>query len=356
MLERLDRARRQFFVSGMRNLVDLRRRNALAGGWRTKPSPSDDLVKIDDLLEQPTEAWLGMRRKWEDDQELSRAEWDVLVRYAEKGCEQHGFSSDSGLPSRESFAQLLEAFLAVWSLRSGENPQLDNFYRRHLEHSQSDRYTLPEVVQAIIVDIRQSSGTTGTLYAARLPQGRARSGTAGARRQCPSCATAVSAVPLSPGDMRPLAGRKAPDSPQAATGAAPDWLPTFVPDVTDEDFVLSTVVRPDEGELYMELQLNPLGISFWLGPYPDIREFTKMIAYLAPGRSWRGRHFKAGEESRDEFLDERIRGKNSFRFNGVRLWLTPKERAAIGSVFKQAMQLPQVQTTLADLELEYGEV
>jgi len=56
-----------------------------------------------------------MRRKWEGDQEFSRSEWELLARYAEKGCEQHGFSSQ--LPSRESFAQVLEAFLAVLSLR-----------------------------------------------------------------------------------------------------------------------------------------------------------------------------------------------------------------------------------------------
>jgi hypothetical protein len=64
-----------------------------------------------------------MRRKWEDDQDFSRWKWELLARYAEKGCEQHGFSSDS-LGSRESFAQVLEPFLAVWSLRSGANPQL----------------------------------------------------------------------------------------------------------------------------------------------------------------------------------------------------------------------------------------
>jgi hypothetical protein len=61
-------------------------------------------------------------------------------------------------------------------------------------------------------------------------------------------------------------------------GAAPEWLPTFVLDVTADDFVLSTVVIPEEGELCVDLKLIPLGISFWLGPYPHIREFTKMIA------------------------------------------------------------------------------
>jgi hypothetical protein len=64
-------------------------------------------------------------------------------------------------------------------------------------------------------------------------------------------------------------------------GAVPDWLPTFVPDVTADDFVLSTVITPDVGELYMDLKLPR--VSFWLGPYPHIREFTNMIAHLAPG-------------------------------------------------------------------------
>ena len=45
-----------------------------------------------------------------------------------------------------------------------------------------------------------------------------------------------------------------------------------------------------------------------------------------------------------------------FQFNGVWVSLKPKERAAVESLFKQAMQLPQLQNTLAELELQYGEV
>jgi hypothetical protein len=108
--------------------------------------------------------------------------------------------------------------------------------------------------------------------------------------------------------------------------------------VTADDFVLSSVIIPDEGELYMDLKLTPHGISFWLGPYPHIREFTKMIAHLAPGRNWRGRYFKAGEEP------------------GVWVWFTSKERDAVESLLKGAMLLPKLQTTLAEFELEYGEV
>jgi hypothetical protein len=351
MWEFLDRARLQFSLPGAETLSisDAARRLLEAGAQNRL----DDLVEIRDLLEQPTEALLGMRRKWEDDQEFSRAEWDVLARYAEKGCEQHGFSSDDELPGCESFAQLLEAFLAVWSLRSGANPQLDRFYRGHLvsSSSQSERYTLAEIVQSIIVDLRESPSPTRPLYAARnlkvaLDQEQLERGANVHRALRPflPCLYRLAARGHWLAKQRLIRRKR-------QLGAAPDWIPTFVPDVTADDFVLSSVISPDEGELYMDLKLIPLGISFWLGPYPHIREFTKMITDLAPGRYWLGRYFKAGEAE-----DERISGESAVRFDGVRVWLTPKERAAVESLLKQAMQLPQLQTTLAELELEYGEV
>ena len=76
-----------------------------------------------------------------------------------------------------------------------------------------------------------------------------------------------------------------------------------------------------------------------------------MIANLAPGRYWRGRYFTAGEEPGCVRKSESV-----FQFNGVWLWFTFQERAAVESLLKQAMQLPELQATLAELELEYGEV
>jgi hypothetical protein len=124
--------------------------------------------------------------------------------------------------------------------------------------------------------------------------------------------------------------------------AAPEGVPICVPDVTADDFVLSTVFNHGEGELYMDLKLTSLGISFCLGPYPHIREFATMIANLAPGRYWRGRYFKAGEEPGDV----RKSGESVFQFNGVWVWFTSKERDAVESLLNQAMQLPELQNTL----------
>jgi hypothetical protein len=216
-----------------------------------------------------------------------------------------------------------------------------------LEHSQSERHALPAVVQSIIADLRGSSGTTRPLHAPRslkvaLGQEQLERGASvhGALRPFLPCLYRLAARGHWLAEQRPIRRKR-------QLGAAPDWLPTFVPDVTADDFVLSTVVIPDEGELYMDLKLPRA--SFWLGPYPHIREFTTMIAHLAPGRYWRGRYF-------EEAGDERASGELAFHFNGVRVWITPKQRAAVESLFKQAMQLPQLQTTLAQLELEYGEL
>ena len=295
-LERLDRARRQFSLPGSKTLSisDVARLLLEAGAQNRL----DDLVEIRHLLEQPTEALLRMRRKWEDDQEFSRAEWSVLARYVEKGCEQHGFSPDSELPSRESFAQVLEAFLAVWSLRSGANPELDNLYRNHLERSQSERRTLPAVVQSIITDLRESSGTRRPIYAPRSlrlalgqEQLERRASVHGALRPFLPCLYRLAARGHWLAEQQPIRRKR-------QLWAAPEGVPICVPDVTADDFVLSTVFKPAEGELYMNLKLPSLGISFWLGPYPHIREFAQMIAHLAPGRYWRGRYFTARRRTR----------------------------------------------------------
>ena len=248
---------------------------------------------------------------------------------------------------------MLEAFLAVWSLRSGANPQLDYFYRRQFsKSSQSDPRTLAAVVQSILVDLRESSGATRPLYAARnltvaLDQEHLERGANVhlVLRPFLPCLYRLAARGHWLTEQRPIRRERRP-------GAAPEWVPIFLPDVTADDFVLSTVFKPDEGELYMDLKLTSLGISFCLGPYPHIREFATMIAHLAPGRYWRGRYFTAGEEPGCV----RKSNKSVFQFNGVWMWFTSKERDALESLLNQAMQQPQPQNTLAELELEYGEM
>jgi hypothetical protein len=292
MWEFLDRERRQFSYPGAETLsISDVARCLLEAAARNR---LEDLVEIRDLLEQPTEALLRMRRMWEDDQEFSRAEWDVLARYVEKGCEQHGFSSDSELPG--ILRASARSVPRVVSLGSSANPQLDKFYRGNFEHRQSERHTLPAVVQSIIADLRGSPGATRPLYATRnlkvaLDHEQLEGGANVHRalRPFPPCLYRLAARGHWLAEQSPIRRERRPRE-------WPEQRSTPVPDVTADNFVLSSILS-DEDDLYIYLNLIPHGISLSLGPYPHIREFTQMIAHLAPGRYWRGR-FQGRRRSR----------------------------------------------------------
>src|SRR5215471_20598822 len=90
MLERLDRARYQFSDPGAEplSISELARRLLESGAQHPR---LEHLAEIALLREQPTKALLRMRRKWEDDQEFSRSEWELLARYAEKDASSMAF-------------------------------------------------------------------------------------------------------------------------------------------------------------------------------------------------------------------------------------------------------------------------
>jgi hypothetical protein len=75
----------------------------------------DDRLTVADLWIRPAEALWTIRCKWEQHQDLSRAEWIFLARCVQAGCQE--LAQDPELPCKESFAQVLEAFLAVRCLR-----------------------------------------------------------------------------------------------------------------------------------------------------------------------------------------------------------------------------------------------
>ena len=47
----------------------------------------DDRLETTDLLANPTAALFGIRKKWEENQQLTRAEWIVLGHYVQSGCD-----------------------------------------------------------------------------------------------------------------------------------------------------------------------------------------------------------------------------------------------------------------------------
>lgn len=101
-----------------------------------------------------TETLLGMRRKWERGQSVSRAEWQVFGYYLQQGCE----SSTEGprLSSIESYVVLLEAFVAALALlRPGKNRELDYEYLWNLV-AEPLRPEMEVTVEAVIKAARQN--------------------------------------------------------------------------------------------------------------------------------------------------------------------------------------------------------
>jgi hypothetical protein len=91
----------------------------------------DDNIEASELLSRPTETLLNIRHKWVRQQSLSRPEWLALGYYLQVGCEE--VSEDPELPTAESYASLMEAFVAARSVRAGKAPEADHYYLGNLE-------------------------------------------------------------------------------------------------------------------------------------------------------------------------------------------------------------------------------
>jgi hypothetical protein len=73
-----------------------------------------------ELLQQPTAALSRIRTRWEADQRLAAAEWDVMAEYVQVADEEERQVPPvmwPAVPSRESYLTLLDAFEAVYQQR-----------------------------------------------------------------------------------------------------------------------------------------------------------------------------------------------------------------------------------------------
>jgi hypothetical protein len=71
----------------------------------------DFRLEAAELQQSPTESLSAIWRKWEQKQDLSRAEWILLSQYIAVVCEE--LTENPDLPTADSFATLLDALLAV---------------------------------------------------------------------------------------------------------------------------------------------------------------------------------------------------------------------------------------------------
>ena len=133
----------------------------------------DDRLEVADLRMRPAEALWTIRHKWEQHQDLSRAEWIFLAQCVQTGCEE--LAQDPELPRPESFAQVLEAFLAVRRLRLEGGVELDRYYLGNLgwpgalalRQGQLDGDMVPQIVAALVRQLRESPAPLKPVFAGR---------------------------------------------------------------------------------------------------------------------------------------------------------------------------------------------
>src|SRR5262249_33580911 len=125
------------------------------------------------LCWSPTESLCRIRRKWEHKQALSRAEWILLGYYIQVACEE--LSDNPTLPRPSVFAIVLEALLAVRSLRTNRGVGLDRYYLDNFSSQngvafnerQFDLQIVPRAVEALIQQLRGAPAANKPVFAGR---------------------------------------------------------------------------------------------------------------------------------------------------------------------------------------------
>jgi hypothetical protein len=324
---------------------------------RAKTDRIDDLVELPELFRTSTEALVRIRRKWEQNQMLSRGEWVLLAYYIQQGCEPLG--GDLDLPSRESLAQLLEAFLSMTEEFATSTRRKD-FYVKSLALESHD---LPagtpapkDLLEAVhlkqrwLRDSRRQAGLFQfgrSFYVALMHE------------EFKSIELLNEALGLYLPNLYRLAARGhwiAEKRPVRYSTEAKDFgfVPVNISAIKSGDFTLSAQTTGG-GDLTATLNLLARKAVYPLGPYPQIRDLWVTLKGLQPGEQWTGREFFAYTDAyrRPDAVTEYY---FRHRANGIIFGFSTEEWRQLGKVFDRLFALPELTPVLDELSLQYGEL
>jgi len=330
-------------------------------------SAREDRFEVTDLMENPTEALLQIRRKGEAQHILSRAELILLTHFVQRGLEAYSERTPNPV-SRESLIAVLDGFLAVYDLRTERLSPRDTYYLSNLpsecrpakaKGTGDSEHALAEVVRKTVIETRKrlaDSGVVSDAYlAARnlhvlLEDEKLSSVDAVTRalRPCWPALWGLAARGHYCQTQTPLRSK--------STDQEPFYQPP-IPSIEEGDFVLS-FNRGEGGDLYLLLSFpGARGAAYPLISYPKITEFRAMLAALASDSAkhrWEGEHFlgyvAASEEGRGK--DYWFRAHQ----NGITLGLSEREWKSVLALFRRAWELPEIRIAWDALTLEYGEL
>jgi len=295
---------------------------------------------------------------------LSRAEWAVLAQFVSTATET--WQLPEGHVSAASFVAVLDAFLAVYTLRRAYESKLDpNFLANLPKECRPTSPTLTtgagratcELVREAVLETRRQV-IDPAIQAQPIRSGRNLALLLVEERLWGTQAVDRVLRPFWPTLWR-LAARghfSVTEQPirERATPPRPDQLPPMV-FVAEGPFSLSFL--PDEhGEVATLLNLPaPRGAAYPMGSFQRFSEFRAMVHAMASDqqpRSWNGEHFLAFRTgvSADESTVILFRAHD----NGIQFSFSSDEWAAIDRLFRQAWTHPEIARIWEALTSAYG--
>ncbi len=333
-------------------------------------SARDDRLELVDLLSEPTSSLLKIRGKADSGLPLSLAEWTLVAHYCAVGAESF-MNTAQGQISYESLAEILEAFLAAYTIaRRPKKSMRDFVYLRTLPWDK--QVEAKEVEEIGSDDLRRV--VTRTIQMLRNPAQKRRKPLLAVRNL-----------------YTLLDEEKFSNIEKLNEVLWPHWsalwrvcarghysahrkpLREKVPsEKDDEDFELA--VQPalpslEEGEYRLDLvreegnEFSPrLQFPGTLTPrypvvgYPRIAEFRRLLEELDLERDlcqWQGYYFYA----HTAIVEKEQRGVFFFaRENGIAFRFPMEHWQSIRNLFRRAWQAPEVIHTWEAQMLEYGEL
>lgn len=316
-----------------------------------------------ELLQTPTASLARIRKRWATEHALSLAEWDVLAEYLRISSEEERQEPPvrwPAIPSAEAYVELLDAFEAVYALRTEPASKNAWAYFTHLggletsvEWADMDSDQRHQALLKLIDEHREILNDNSWMYP-------------GSVGRC--LLVAIRDGGLDSSTLDRVLGRFWPTlwalaarghwirhnhQPVRLAGTLPDdarqqiHLPA---PFTARDLTLS-FTSSDRLELVAEVDLGPTRrCRFTVSRYPELTEFGAMLLSMKD-EPWQGRYFSAvhsagaGERA---FVVARKASEISFD-------LTEVEWHNLRSLYIDAWERPEVSRWLSALRQEYGE-
>jgi hypothetical protein len=322
-------------------------------------SARDDRLEVVDLLGQPTETLMQIRRKGEAGTVLTRAEWTVVAYFVRQAIERASVEASTPV-SRMSLVAVLDAFLAAYALRTEVHEALDAYYLGNLPpefRTKTSKRAGRDTVRLAVQETRRAADDLSVpwqplligrnLYA--LLESDHLAGAEDLTRALRPCWPTLWRLAA-----RGHYLQAAMPVRDAVTGGEHLYQPP-IPSLTDGAYTLH-LARDGATELSVLIGFPPArGVQYPVSGYPRLSEFRAMVATLADRHEarWSGAAFLGGvtrEGSRTTTVWFRAHD------NGITIVCPAEEWTVLARLVRRAWELPDVRQAWDHLALEYGDL